>query len=54
MNPTQTYHSYIERYGEDEGKSLYIQYCEFMSEVEPFPKCLEWCEMIRKVNDNEL
>jgi hypothetical protein len=54
MNPYQTYNSYIDRYGEEEGKQLFIQYCEFMSEVEPFPTCLVWCDMIRQILNKEI
>ena len=52
--PIQIYHAYIERYGEVEGKVNFIQYAYFMAECTDFPNCLEWCEIVRMINDGEI
>jgi len=42
---------YVDRYGHAEGYSLALQFCEFMKETEPFPTCLEWCEVVKDINE---
>jgi hypothetical protein len=54
MNENRIYSNYIDTYGEEEGKQLYIQYLEFMSETTNFPTCLKYCEMIRKLKEEKL
>jgi len=43
------YNLYVERYGEEDARILFIQYCEFMSETLPFPKNIDYCEKMREL-----
>lgn len=51
MTAPQILNHYVDRYGEKEGYCLAIQFCEFWKEASNFPTCLEWCEMIREINE---
>lgn len=54
MNPQTTYNNYLNQYGEVEGKEKFMDLCEEMEEREPFPKCLVWIEIARKILKGEL
>lgn len=54
MSPAQTYNNYIDRYGEVEGKQLFLQCCEFYMETLPFPENIEWCEAYREIKNETL
>ena len=53
-NPYNIYNYYLEQYGEVEGKDLFLQYAQFMSEADPFPESVQWDEIIREINNGEI